>query len=207
MILAASGFSLYNWFTDPRFAKDDFQALAQFVRERSAADETVLLSSGHLYPVWAYYYGWQGWTPLPRLERLDINRVTDLSIATEMAPSLADKGGVWLVSWQDEVIDPNGVVPFWLDRIGQRPHDAGDFQGVRLEHWRLDPDKIALLDESPIERPVLITPSTSSGDAPSTGSDGYNFAGQAELVGVTPLSDNDLALFWRAAACCPTICC
>jgi hypothetical protein len=216
LILAASSFSLYNWFTDPRFAKDDFQALAQFVRERSAPDETVLLSSGHMYPVWAYYYGWQGWTPLPRLERLDVNRVTDLSISTEMAQSLAGKGGVWLVSWQDEVIDPNGVVPFWLDRIGQRPDDAGDFQGVRLEHWRLDPDKIALLHESPIERPVLITPSTGSGDAPSTGSgdtpstnssqtpaenstasSGYNFADQVDLVGVTPLRDNDLALFWR----------
>ncbi|MBE7468992.1 MAG: hypothetical protein DPW09_03190 [Anaerolineae bacterium] len=206
LILAASGFSLYNWFTDPRFAKDDFQALAQFVRERSAPDETVLLSSGHMYPVWAYYYGWQGWTPLPRLERLDVNRVTDLSISIEMAQSLAGKGGVWLVSWQDEVIDPNGVIPFWLDRIGQRPDDAGDFQGVRLEHWRLDPDKIALLHESPIERPVLIT--TGSEDAPSSGSSkapaessmassGYNFADQVELVGVTPLSDNDLALFWR----------
>jgi len=198
LILATSGFSLYNWFTDPRFAKDDFQALAQFVRERSAPDETVLLSSGHMYPVWAYYYGWQGWTPLPRLERLDINRVTDLSISAEMAQSLAGKGGVWLVSWQDEVIDPNGVIPFWLDRIGQRPDDAGDFQGVRLEHWRLDPDKITLLDESPIERPALIT--TDSREAPAenlTSSSGYNFAGQVELVGVTPLSDNDLALFWR----------
>lgn len=203
-ILAISVFSLSNWFTDPRFAKDDFQALAQFVRERSAPDETVFLSSGHMYPVWAYYYGWQGWTPLPRLERLDINRVTDLNIAADMAQALQNKGGVWLVSWQDEVIDPNGVVPFWLDRIGERPHDAGDFQGVRLEHWRLDPDKIRLLHESPIERPVIRTPSTSSGDTLPTSptnttsaSAGYNFANQVDLVGVTQLSDTDLALFWR----------
>lgn len=204
LILATSVFSLYNWFADLRFAKDDFQALAQFVRERSAPDETVLLSSGHMYPVWAYYYGWQGWTPLPRLERLDINRVTPLSISTEMAEALQDKSGVWLVSWQDEVIDPNGVVPFWLDRVGKRPHDAGDFQGVRLEHWRLDPDKIALLHESPIERPVLRTSSTSSGDASPDPAEnggateaGYNFANQVDLVGVTQLSDTDLALFWR----------
>jgi uncharacterized membrane protein len=212
LILATSVFSLSNWFTDRRFAKDDFQALAQFVRERSAPDETVLLSSGHMYPVWTYYYGWQGWTPLPQLERLDITRVTALSISTEMAEALHNKSGVWLVSWQDEVIDPNGVVPFWLDRIGERPHDAGDFQGVRLEHWRLDPDKITLLHESPIERPVLRTLSTSSGDTPSTSSGdaapdhsengaateaGYNFANQVDLVGVTQLSDTDLALFWR----------
>jgi hypothetical protein len=203
-IMATSVFSLYNWFTDPRFAKDDFKALAQFVRERRASDETVLLSSGHMYPVWAYYYGWQGWTPLPRLERLDVNRVTDLSISADIAKALQGKGGVWLVSWQDEVIDPNGVVPFWLDRIGERPVDAGDFQGVRLEHWRLDPDKIDLLHESPIERPVSPSLSAGSASAPSNHSEGaletgtgYNFANQVDLVGVTQLSDTDLALFWR----------
>jgi mannosyltransferase len=211
-ILATSIFSLTNWFTDPRFAKDDFKALAQFVRERRAGDETVLLSSGHMYPVWAYYYGWQGWTPLPHLERLDVNRVTDLSISTEMAQALRDKGGVWLVSWQDEIIDPNGVVPFWLDRIGERPLDAGDFQGVRLEHWRLDADKLDLLHESPIERPVLLTSSIGSGDGLSTdatenssnhseetpeSSSGYNFADQVDLVGLTQLSNTELALFWR----------
>jgi mannosyltransferase len=204
LILATSVFSLYNWFTDPRFAKDDFQALAQFVRERSAPGETVLLSSGHMYPVWAYYYGWQGWTPLPRLERLDINRTTDLSISAEMAEALQNKSGVWLVSWQDEVIDPNGVVPFWLDRVGERPHDAGDFQGVRLEHWRLDPDKITLLHENPIERPLLRTSWPDSANVSPDHSEngavtetGYNFANQVELVGVTHLGDTDLALFWR----------
>ena len=105
-IVATSAFSLYNWFTDRRFSKDDFRALAQFVRERQADDETVLLSSGHMFPVWAYYYGWDNWTPLPWMQRLDVNQVTDLSIASQMAEAVAGKGGVWLVSWQDEVIDP-----------------------------------------------------------------------------------------------------
>ncbi len=187
-ILATSVFSLYNWFTDRRFAKDDFKALAQFVRERIAPHETVLLSSGHMFPVWQYYYGPQDWTPLPHLERLDVKRVTDLSIAAGMAQALKGQRGAWLVSWQDEVIDPNGVVPFWLDLIGQRPHDAGDFQGVRLEHWRLDPGKLGLLGQSPIKHPAR------PADSPSAG---YNFANQVELLGLTQLSDAELALFWR----------
>ncbi|MEW5960150.1 MAG: glycosyltransferase family 39 protein, partial [Chloroflexota bacterium] len=153
-VLATSAFSLTNWFTDIRFSKDDFKALAQFVRERIAAGETVLLSSGHLFPVWAYYYGWDNWTPLPRLPRLDVNRVTDLSISTAIAQAVADKEGVWLVTWQDEVIDPNGVVPFWLDRIGWRPHDAGDFYGVGLEHWRFYPPRLERLHQDPIDRPA-----------------------------------------------------
>jgi uncharacterized membrane protein len=179
-ILTTSGFSLFNWFTDIRFSKDDFKALAQFVQERIKADETVLLSSGHLFPVWAYYYGWNNWTPLPQMPRLDVTRVTDLSIATDIAPAVDGKAGAWLVTWQDEVIDPNGAVPFWLDRIGRRPGDAGDFYGVGLEHWRLDPSRLELLFQSPIEQPAAI-----------------NFANQVDLLGMTPLSDTDLTLFWR----------
>jgi 4-amino-4-deoxy-L-arabinose transferase-like glycosyltransferase len=180
LILLTSAFSLCNWFADPRFSKDDFRAVAQFVRERQHNDETVLLSSGHLFPVWVYYYGRQGWTPLPQMERLDVTRVTDLSIAAEMAGALEGKGGVWLVSWQDEVIDPNGVVPFWLDLAGRRPGDAGDFWGVRLEHWRLLPGPTALLTQDPIRRPAR-----------------FNFAGEVDLLGLTQLSDTEIALFWR----------
>lgn len=180
-ILVSSGFSLYNWFTDPRFAKDDFKALARFVQERAGPAETVLLRSGHMAPVWAYYYGWQGWTPLPDMPRLDVSRVIGLDVAAGLAPALQDRAGVWLVSWQEEVIDPNGVVPFWLDRVGERPGDAGDFQGVRLEHWRLEPRQLSRLQASPIEQPA-----------------GFNFAGQVELVGLTRLDDMELALFWRA---------
>jgi 4-amino-4-deoxy-L-arabinose transferase-like glycosyltransferase len=182
-ILSTSTFSLYNWFADPRFSKDDFKALAKFVQERQAADETVLISSGHMFPVWVYYYGWENWTPLPQMERLDVNRVTDLSIADDIAKAIEGKGGVWLVSWQDEVIDPNGIVPFWLDLIGQRPIDAGDFWGVNLEHWRLVSNRIESLHESPIKQP-----------APNSR---YNFAKQIDLLGMTQLSDTEIVLFWR----------
>jgi uncharacterized membrane protein len=189
-------FSLTNWFTDRRFAKDDFQALAQFVKERRASDETVLLSSGHMFPVWAYYYGGQGWTPLPKMERLDVNRVVSLEIAAEIEQAIQNKGGVWLVSWQDEVTDPNGIIPFWLDRVGTRPVDAGDFQGVRLEHWRLEPDKLPLLRQNPIQYPAGLP--LQAGDSLTQAiNSAYNFANQVDLVGLSPINDQELALFWR----------
>lgn len=219
-ILTTSAFSLFNWFTDPRFSKDDFQALAKFVQERIGPDETVLLSSGHLFPVWAYYYGWDNWTPLPWMQRLDVDQVTNLTVSTDLAKAVEGKTGVWLVTWQDEIIDPNGVVPFWLDLIGTRPDDAGDFWGVGLQHWQLDPKKIKLLSETPIKRRVVFDPGIGlktipiidPGDIPaatladnkpgdlaeaaSAGS-GLNFANRVELLGFTQLSDTDLVLFWR----------
>ncbi|MCB0164522.1 MAG: glycosyltransferase family 39 protein [Anaerolineae bacterium] len=179
-VLAISSFSLFNWFSDPRFSKDDFQALAQFVKERKKPDETVLLSSGHLFPVWAYYYGWDGWTPLPWMLRLDVNRVTTLSMANTIAEAVEGQAGVWLVTWQDEVIDPTGVVPFWLDRIGERQQDAGDFWGVGLKHWQLNPRRFDRLRDNPIQREANL-----------------NFADQVDLLGYTQLNDSELVLFWR----------
>ena len=187
-ILGTSTFSLYNWFTDPRFSKDDFKAMAQFVQERIAPDETVLLSSGHLFPVWAYYFGWDNWTPLPWLQRLDVNKITDLTISEDIAAATAGKEGVWLVTWQDEVIDPNGVVPFWLDRIGERPVDAGDFWGVGLEHWRINPRQREILVLNPITQPAAKNQATDTV---------YNFADKVELLGHTQINDTDLVLFWR----------
>lgn len=179
--------SLANWFTEPRFSKADFRSVAQFIRERSRPDETVLLSSGHLFPVWAYYYGWEGWTPLPEMERLDVNRVTGFEIGGALRQALDGRGGAWLVTWQDEVVDPNGVVPFLLDRVGRRPVDAGDFWGVGLEHWRLE-DVAALSAEPPIDRPLSV-----------------NFGDQVELLGFSqvPGSSAEVMLFWRARAPLP----
>jgi len=56
-IVAAAFFSLNNWFFVPQFSKDDFKHVAQFIRERSSPGDTVLLSSGHIFPVWEYYFG------------------------------------------------------------------------------------------------------------------------------------------------------
>ncbi len=126
--------------------------------------------------------------------RLDVNRITNLSIASDIAAAIDGYEGVWLVTWQDEVIDPNGVVPFWLDIIGERPLDAGDFWGVGLEHWRLNLDKIGLLHENPVTRPVGFA------DSPITEQlsvSEYNFANQIDLLGFTQLNDTDIALFWR----------
>ena len=178
-------FSLRNWYAGEAFRRDDFKALAQFVRERSFHDEPVLLSSGHFFPVWQYYFGPHNWTPLPEMETLDVDRVTGFSVIPSLDEALAGQPGVWLVTWQDEVIDPNRVIPLLLDAIGRRTEDPlliGDFIGVGLRYWRL-PQRLTIPQPYPLSVPADV-----------------NFGNLVRLHGLwqSDEAEAEIALYWEA---------
>ncbi|MEJ5200145.1 MAG: glycosyltransferase family 39 protein, partial [Anaerolineae bacterium] len=54
-LLVVSFVSVRNWFTDRAFAKAQWRELAATVRAKMAADEAVVLVSGHAWPAWDYY--------------------------------------------------------------------------------------------------------------------------------------------------------
>jgi len=132
-----------NLYFSPDYGKDNWRAAAQFVQANQRSNEAVLLVSGHAYPVFAYYYGWNGWDALPQDEQLDIRHVLHYSdVAPRLNQILAEVNGVWLVLWQDEVVDPTGIVPALLSDVG-REVSALDFAGssvgddVALRHFVL----------------------------------------------------------------------
>ncbi|MCS7061981.1 MAG: hypothetical protein RMN25_12570 [Anaerolineae bacterium] len=120
---------------------EDFRGVAAFLRQHVRADETVLLVSGHFAPVFAYYYGDQGWHALPNDPVLNIyNTLHYDTVAPTLNKALADKGGAWLLLWQDLVIDPGGVVQTLLiQQAGGADFDSRDFHGLRLLHYTLNP--------------------------------------------------------------------
>ncbi len=138
-VLSTSVYSLRNWYLpykDNQFNKADFRITAQVVRERILPSEAVLLSSGHMAPAWAYYYGWEGWHPLPPIETLDVRAVLDLSVEDQLEDILTHKSGVWLVRWQNETTDPFNVLPLLLGAVGIQD-DYGQFWHMELLHYRL----------------------------------------------------------------------
>ncbi len=184
-IIFSWGFSLRNWFFAPEFSKDDFKHVAQFIRERYTPGDTVLLSSGHFFPVWQYYFGADNWTPLPKMETLDVDRVTDFSITPQLKQALRGKSGAWLVQWQNEVVDPNGVIPLLLDTSARRVEDEfhyGNFWGVELAYWQLPANM-----EFPAE-------------FPATARSNFNFGNLVTLRGWLQLPEDDAeaTLFWEA---------
>lgn len=191
-VVATSAYSLSNWYQpyrDNQFNKADFRITASVVRERLRPGEVVLLSSGHMFPAWAYYFGWQGWYALPAIEVLDVNATLDLSVGNRLDELLAGRHGVWLVRWQNETTDPFDVLPLLLGSVGTQD-DYGQFWHMELHHYALPSDARFNLADF-VTHPVIAT-----------------FAGQVRLVGARTGSPFDhrqgqsqgapLILVWQA---------
>jgi len=139
-LLAAFAYADWNLYTDPAFTKASFRDAIHYVEAHKRLDEPVLICSGHMFPVFGYYYRADDWTPLPATRILDVNRILTFAVADDLNHVLAGKPGVWLVLWQEEVADPVGFLFKLLDDAGEQvPTDAVLWQ-VRIRHYALPPD-------------------------------------------------------------------
>ncbi|MEA3337859.1 MAG: glycosyltransferase family 39 protein [Chloroflexota bacterium] len=178
-----------NWYEDPAFTKDDWRGAVGHVRSQLGQNEAVILVSGHALPAWRYYAPDVQPLRLPELEILDVNSVLDLDSALSVLnDGLSGHSGAWLVQWQEEVVDPTGVVPFLLDSVGEKTLPGQSFWGLdEVTHYLL-PDQSDLSDQLAPMQEV---------DA--------NFAGQVKLMGFQQPSCDpssgescQLNLFWQA---------
>ncbi len=188
--------SLYadaNLYFNTDYGNDDWRAAASYVATHREPDEAVILISGHAFPVFAYYYGWEGWDTLPDDVQLDINNVLDYAATAPRLNQILDTAsGVWLVQWQDEVVDPTGLVPALLDDVG-RELPAPTFEGlsagdpVALRHFALE-TAAQFPAELPVQYPLHQTV------APGLTALGYN------LPAEPPPADAEIPVrvFWQA---------
>ncbi len=131
-----------NAYFDPAFTKASFREVARYVEEHIAPDEAVILTSGHLFPSFDYYF--RGDVPqirMPDDPTLNAEHILGFDAANVLNRTLAGKRGTWVVLWQDEVVDPNGFLPMLLSSQGQEQKIQGtSFYQVRLRHWALAPN-------------------------------------------------------------------
>ena len=138
-LLFTSVYAITNSYFDPAFTKASFREVARYVESRIAPDEAIILTSGHFFPAFNYYF--RGDAPtirLPDEPTLNTERVLGFDTANVLNLTLAGMRGVWVVEWQNEVVDPNGFVPMLLSSRGteEKITDTNFYQ-VRLRHWTL----------------------------------------------------------------------
>jgi hypothetical protein len=179
-VLGVSAYANYNAHADPAFARADFRGVAKFISRQIGPNETIILVSGHMFPVFDYYAPGVERHLLPESPTLDTSSILDLSIADDLNRWLGGKDGVWLVLWQDEVVDPMGILLTMLADMGEEQPVGRVFPGVEVRHYRL-PENAFLSDE-----PVISHPAS------------FNFGNQLQLHGYRQLSDRAVILFWEA---------
>lgn len=180
LVVGTSIFATYQAYTAPAFARADFRGAAAYVGQSIQPDETVILCSGHMFPVWDLYAPDRERYLLPDSATLDTTRLLDYSIAPELNRWLSGKGGVWLVLWQDEVVDPVGYLPSLLARAGVEMAVDRSFSQLDVRHYRLDPDA-RFSDQPDIEHPS-----------------GINFGDRLKLLGYSQTGPQQVTFFWQA---------
>jgi 4-amino-4-deoxy-L-arabinose transferase-like glycosyltransferase len=139
----------WNLFNDPAFAKADWRGVATYLKENRQVEEPLLLVSGHAFPVFHYYYRErENVFYLPNEPTLDTTAVLGLTAGKQVAADIEGARDVWVVEWQDEVVDPEEVVPALLNALGASAEQAAQFMEVSLTHWSLpeSPELDAVLE-------------------------------------------------------------
>jgi mannosyltransferase len=188
LILVLSFVGVRNWFADPAFTKAQWREVAATVRERIGAGERVVLVSGHAAPAWEYYATDLPPVRLPEIDILDVNAVLNFNAGAALGEALSGKDGAWLVTWQDEVVDPMGVVPHLLDGAGTEAGDGASFWRVGLRHWNLD-DSAAF----------------KTAPAPHH-AHGANYDHKVALLGWDEPAGGELTVYWQAINTVPEDC-
>ena len=137
--------SLYaddNAYFDPAFTKADFRGVAQYIKTHAGDDEAIILSSGHMFPAFDYYFKDANLPELrlPDDATLNAEHVLNYAIADDLNRGVAGRQGVWLVEWQDDVADPNGFVPLLLSSRGKEQTVGSTFWQIKLRHWSMPED-------------------------------------------------------------------
>jgi hypothetical protein len=186
LLLAGAAWSNYNWFANPVFDKDHWRQIAEFLRTRVREDEIIVLVSGHAWPVWEYYAADVPVVRLPALEILDVDAVLDFAgSGPPLVEAFAEeqgKRGAWLVSWQEEVVDPNDVAPVQLELGGREKGQTATFSGLGLRRFGGIRDS-RIASAPPIDKPLEV-----------------RFGDAVTLLGYRVLNNGDLLLFWQREA-------
>jgi 4-amino-4-deoxy-L-arabinose transferase-like glycosyltransferase len=181
----------WHWFYDRAFTKDQWREVVAFLRPRLEPQEGLVLVSGHAWPVWHYYAPDLPVVRLPAIDVLDVDAVLTFANTAPPLQAAFDAstgiGGTWLISWQDEVVDPTGIIPVQLELGGREKGSSATFWGVTLRRFsQIRPHRIA--SAPPVSHVVDV-----------------EFGGQLRLHGYHRMENGDLLLFWQRLAGIPQL--
>lgn len=153
-LLTGSAFSAYQFWFNPKYAKDDLRGAVHYLAERWRPGDAILINAGYTYTAFVYYYDqpitWRG-----RLIEYTAQSANDGAIVLQTgsiggAPNLgwgdprsdfyattadetraalnrvfAAHPRVWMLRLYDTVVDPDGIIRDYLATRGRIIDDQG----------------------------------------------------------------------------------
>lgn len=168
--------------TSPELARDNWRALAAFVEQRAQPDDVFVFNAWYAQFVFDYYArGPQPRLGAPREGPLDADGAASL-----LNRAVGQGRRVWLVLWQDEVVDPGGYLPATAEAGGR----------VVEQHWlgSLRAFAYEVPAGSPPFRPVAPAQPVAGDLAGEIALEGYS----VDRTDVRPGDTLRVTLFWRS---------
>ena len=111
----AAALSLYHYFTNPAYARDNYRGMVKFITAVGAPNDAVILNAEGQQDVFSYYYeriptSTPPVYPLPRRRPLD-----QAATLAELQAIAAQAGKIYAVYWATQQADPGGLIEGWLN--------------------------------------------------------------------------------------------
>jgi hypothetical protein len=114
-VSAASSDSLANYYFDYEYARPDFRSVAEYISSHAEGRDAIILVGGHMLPAFTYYYrGELPVYPLPEGLIVSTREPLDYRAAEQLNSIMQGRDRLWLVLWQNRVVDPTDVI---LDQL------------------------------------------------------------------------------------------
>jgi len=126
-VVSSSLYSLQAYYLNPRYARDDYRGIAQYIHAVEREDDAVLINAPGQIETFTYYYqGTSPLYPLPRQRPLD-----EAETEADLKQMIQGRGRVFAVLWATDESDPGRFVESWLDQHAYKAMDSW-YGNVRL---------------------------------------------------------------------------
>ncbi len=187
VVLLPSNVALQNYYDAPAYARDDYRAIAAYVRAVGRPGDAVLLNAPGQQEVFGYYYPGNSPGDLP-VYPLPEGRPLDPAATEAALAALAQPGGrVFAILWATDESDPGRFIEGWLDAHAYKALDSW-YGNVRLVVYAV-PEQTPGAPQRTLNVPLR---SAETGDEISLW--GYSLLGDQLAAGDIA----QITLFWQA---------
>jgi hypothetical protein len=114
-VSVASAGSLANYYFEDGYSRSDFRSVAEYISSYAEAKDAIILVGGHMLPAFTYYYrGDLPVCPLPEGLVVSTKEPLDYRAAERLNSIAQGRDRLWLVLWQNRLVDPTDVI---LDQL------------------------------------------------------------------------------------------